>query len=180
MMFVPIVVLWLVALAAPILIHRRAIRRLREFMRRAGWEVGEYDWFMSMTSARWNGRPVSFSRMRKRTRIRLEQPSTVTLQVTRKSDLLVRLNDAFRADAIEIQSSAFRFYGDGAELARVLSADDEIALAMHEVLRGGGELIIDREGIAIETRSFWDDTPDAAWRLIVAIDRLLTPERRAP
>ncbi|MEA2569978.1 MAG: hypothetical protein QOI24_1979 [Acidobacteriota bacterium] len=179
MVFVPIVVFAIAAFAVPFLMHRHAIRLLREFARRAGWEDGEYDWLMSTMESRWNRVPVSFWRVRNRSRLRLERPSAVTLHMTRKSDALAWLNDAFRADVIEIEPSVFRFHGDAVELARALNSNDEIAFAMHEVPYGGAELIIDREGITVTARSYWNETPDAAWRLILAVDRLLTPERRA-
>ena len=90
---------------------------------------------------------------------------------TRRSNFLAWFNDAFSADVIKVE--------DAAELARTLNNDDEVALAMHRVLRGRAELIIDHEGITVATPSHWNETPDAAWRLVVAVDRLLTPERRA-
>jgi hypothetical protein len=179
MVFVPIVLFAIAAFVVPFFMHRSGVRRLREFAERAGWDDGEYDWLMSTMESRWQGIPVSFWRVRNRSRLRLARPSAVTLHVTQKSDFLAWFNDAFRADVIKVESAAFRFYGDAAELARSLMDDDEVALAMHKVLRGGAELIIDGEGITVATRSYWDETPDAAWRLVVAVDRLLTPERRA-
>jgi hypothetical protein len=175
MVFIPVVLFAIAALAVPFLMQLYANRLLRKFAKRAGWDDGEYDWLMSTMESRWNGIPVSFRRVRNHSRLRLERPSAVTLHVTRSSDILGWFNDAFRTDIIRIESDVFRFYGDAVDLARVLTDDDEVAMEMHRVLHGGAELIIDHKGITVAARSYWNETPDAAWRLILAVDRLLTP-----
>ena len=160
-------------------IRSHEIRVMHELMHDAGCVNTEYDWLAQTMTGKRNGVPVSWSRPRRRHRLRLEQPSPVTLHVTRKDDLLARLNDAFRADVIEVERSAFRFYGDAPSLARTLNDDDQAALAMHEVLRGGAELIVGEKGITVEMPRYSGESPAAAWRLIVAVDRCLNPGRQA-
>jgi len=147
------------------------VRRARDFLRRAEWEGVEWDWFAMSVSARWKGLPVSFQRLYGSWRMCIASPCAVTLHVTRRDDLFARFKDAFRADALDTGSSAFRFHGSDISAARRLEGDDEVALAMHEVLRGGAELIIDGDGITVEAPK--SASLDAAWRLVVAVHHLL-------
>lgn len=166
--FVWFSVMLFLAVGLPIASLVRERNVMRDFIRRAEWEQPEWDWLAQTMTARWRGMTVAWQRFGRGWWLMwVERPGHVALRVVRRADLVANLNVAFRSDALKIDDSAFRFYGEDEQAARALERNEDIALAMHKVLRSGAELIITPDMIKVQASRY--ASFDNAWQLLVAL-----------